>query len=126
MFINILGDDALEVDRLTRILYRGKYFNYPLTALNALFGLGIFEALRIVTSYIVSRLKRVISRKEINNFEDWVIDNFGERLYRIFFKNYTEKVWGIDCTKIGDDWASTRIKGLNVISAIRYSFFPNS
>ena len=126
LFINILGEDVIEVDRLTRILYRGKYFNYPLTALNALFGLGIFEAVRIVSSYIVSRLKRVISRKEINNFEEWVIDNFGERLYRIFFKNYTEKVWGIDCTEIGDDWASTRIKGLNLISAIRYSLFPNS
>lgn len=126
LFINILGEDAINVDRLTRILYRGKYFNYPLTALNALFGLGIFEAIFIVSSYVFTKLKRLINKKEITNFEEWVIDNFGERLYRIFFKNYTEKVWGIDCTEIGDDWASTRIKGLNLISAVRYSLFPNS
>ena len=63
---------------------------------------------------------------EINNFEDWVVDRFGRKLFNNFFKNYTEKVWGIDCKDIGSDWAAQRIKGLSLSTAIKFALFPNS
>lgn len=118
LFDNILGKDSVTVNRKTRILFKNKYFDYPLTPVNAMLGLGLFESFRIGFSYLYARLIRVISKKEPRNFEEWVIDKFGKRLYHNFFKNYTEKVWGIDCYKIGKDWAAQRIKGLNLTTAI--------
>jgi len=126
LFLEMLGDDAVKVDRLTRIYYKNKYFNYPLTPVNALFGLGLLDAISIITSYGVSRFKFYLKITKVNNFEDWVIDKFGKKLYLTFFKNYTEKVWGIDCKSIGKDWAAQRIKGLSLSSAIKNAFFPNS
>ena len=91
IFMEMLGDDAVRVDRLTRIYYKNKYFNYPLTPVNALFGLGPLNAVQVLISYGFSRFKSYLSLTSINNFEDWVIDRFGKKLYRTFFKNYTEK-----------------------------------
>jgi len=126
LFLKILSDDAVKVSRKTRILFKGKYFDYPLTPLNALFGLGIFESISILFSYIAARLKSLTKVSKINNFEDWVIDRFGKKLFNNFFKNYTEKVWGIDCKDIGKDWAAQRIKGLSLLTAIKFALFPNS
>ena len=126
LFLNMLGEDAVLVDRKTRILFKGKYFDYPLTPINALFGLGFFDSISILFSYLYARLKSSFGISKINNFEDWVIDKFGKKLYLNFFKNYTEKVWGIDCNEIGKDWAAQRIKGLNLFTAIKFAVFPNS
>lgn len=126
LFIKMLDEDAIEVNRLTRILFDGKYFDYPLTPLNALFGLGIIESITIGFSYIYARLRSYLKLSKIDNFEDWVIDKFGKKLFSNFFKNYTEKVWGIDCKDIGKDWAAQRIKGLSLSTAIRFALFPNS
>jgi protoporphyrinogen oxidase len=82
---------------MSRILYRGKLFDYPLKPFNALFGLGVLEAVRCVLSYA---LVRVRPPKDQSNFEGWVAARFGWRLYRIFFKTYTEKVWGVPATDI--------------------------
>ena len=89
LFLKMLGKDAVKVNRLTRIYYKKKYFNYPLTPVNALFGLGPLNAISIISSYIYSRIKFYFKVSEINNFEDWVIDKFGRKLYSTFFKNYT-------------------------------------
>ena len=126
LFLNVLDKDAVEVNRKTRILFKKSYFDYPLTPLNALFGLGIFESILIGLSYIFARIKSYIGITKINNFEDWVIDKFGRKLFNNFFKNYTEKVWGIDCSDIGSDWAAQRIKGLSLSTAIKFALFPNS
>ncbi|OUW38390.1 MAG: hypothetical protein CBD44_01080 [Flavobacteriaceae bacterium TMED184] len=126
LFIKMLDKDAIAVNRLTRILFDGKYFDYPLTPLNALFGLGIIESITIGFSYIFARLRSYLKLSKINNFEDWVIDKFGKKLFTNFFKNYTEKVWGIDCKDIGKDWAAQRIKGLSLSTAIWFALFPNS
>ena len=126
LFLEILASDAVEVNRKTRILFRNSYFDYPLTPLNALFGLGITESILIGLSYLSARLKSYLGITKINNFEDWVIDKFGKKLYKNFFKNYTEKVWGIDCSEIGSDWAAQRIKGLSLSTAIKFALFPNS
>ena len=126
LFLKILGDDAVEVKRKTRILFKNSYFDYPLTPLNALFGLGIFESISIGFSYLTARMKSYLGLKKINNFEDWIVDKFGKKLFNNFFKNYTEKVWGIDCREIGADWAAQRIKGLSLSTAIKFALFPNS
>jgi protoporphyrinogen oxidase len=111
----LLGDDFIDVPRLSRIHYSGKYFNYPLKAMNALMGLGPINAARIILSYL--KVKMYPSPVE-ETFEQWVSNRFGKRLYEIFFKTYTEKVWGIPCTEIRAEWAAQRIQGLSLARAI--------
>ncbi len=111
----ILGDDFLDVPRLSRILYSGKYFHYPLKAMNALSGLGIINATRCVLSYIDAQIHP--SPVE-DTLDQWVTNRFGRRLYEIFFKTYTEKVWGIPCTEVRAEWAAQRIQGLSLAKAI--------
>ncbi len=118
----VLGDKFLDRPRLSRIYYKKKFFLYPLVAKNALFGLGIFESIRILGSYIKSTIKP--SPKE-ENLEQWVCNRFGRRLYEIFFKTYTEKVWGVPCTTIRAEWAAQRIKGLSLLTAIRNAILPS-
>ena len=126
LFLEMLGSDAVAVNRKTRILFKNSYFDYPLTPINALFGLGLGESIVIGFSYIFARVKSYLKISKINNFEDWVVDRFGKKLFNNFFKNYTEKVWGIDCKDIGSDWAAQRIKGLSLSTAIKFALFPNS
>ncbi len=111
----ILGDEFIWVPRLSRIHYDGTYFNYPLKATNALRGVGVVNAVRIVISYLQARLSP--SPRE-DTFEEWVTNRFGQRLYEIFFKTYTEKVWGIPCTEIRAEWAAQRIQGLSLEKAL--------
>jgi len=111
----ILGSEFISVPRLSRIHYAGKYFDYPLKAWNALSGLGPVNAIRIVWSYLQARLHPAPVEE---NFEQWVSNRFGRRLYEIFFKTYTEKVWGIPCDEIRAEWAAQRIQGLSLEKAI--------
>jgi protoporphyrinogen oxidase len=123
LFIAVCGPDLINVPRLTRIHHRNKYFDYPLTPLNALFGLGISSSARVLASYAMARLRYVGGSPKPVSFEDWVVDRFGRRLFETFFKSYTEKVWGIPCQRIGADWAAQRIRGLNLTTAIRSALF---
>lgn len=111
----MLGEPFIEVPRLSRILYDGKYFHYPLKPLNALFGLGPVDSVRIVASYVYSWFN---PEPVQDTFEQWVVTRFGRRLYEIFFRTYTEKVWGIPCTEIRAEWAAQRIKGLSLARAV--------
>ncbi|MBA2260855.1 MAG: NAD(P)/FAD-dependent oxidoreductase [Acidobacteria bacterium] len=111
----ILGDEFISVPRLSRIYYDGKFFDYPLKAVNALKGLGPVNALMIVLSYLKWRYRPYPVEE---TFEQWVTNRFGRRLYEIFFKTYTEKVWGIPCTEIRAEWAAQRIQGLSLAQAI--------
>jgi len=117
----ILDEEFLERPRMSRIYYRGRYFDYPLKAMNALTGLGPVEAARCLLSYAAARLR---PRREADSFEEWVASRFGHRLYSIFFKTYTEKVWGIPCAEISADWAAQRIKNLSLSEAIRNALLP--
>ena len=111
----ILGDEFISVPRLSRIHYAGKFFNYPLKPANALMGLGPINSLLIVLSYVYWHYRPYPVEE---NFEQWVTNRFGRRLYEIFFKTYTEKVWGIPCTEIRAEWAAQRIQGLSLARAI--------
>jgi protoporphyrinogen oxidase len=114
-------DDFLLRPRMSRIYYRGKLFDYPLRAMNALKGLGALEAAKCIGSYAMARIK---PPKDQSNFEGWVTARFGRRLYSIFFKTYTEKVWGIPATSIQADWAAQRIKNLSLSKAIINAVMP--
>jgi protoporphyrinogen oxidase len=111
----ILGDEFISVNRLSRIYYNGRFFDYPLKAGNALRGLGLKDSVMILLSYLKWQ---AFPHKVEENFEQWVTNRFGRRLYEIFFKTYTEKVWGIPCTEIRAEWAAQRIQGLSLAKAI--------
>jgi len=121
LWTELLGADMLIRPRSSRIVYRGKFFAYPLKAAEALFKLGIIESALCVLSYFKARLFPV---RDPKNFEDWVSNQFGRRLFNIFFKTYTEKVWGMSCKEISADWAAQRIKGLSLGAAIRSALWP--
>jgi protoporphyrinogen oxidase len=114
----VLGKNFLRRSRLSRIYYDGKFFNYPLRPLNALMGLGLLNSIFILMSYVYAQLH---PEKPEDSFEQWISNRFGKRLYHIFFKNYTEKVWGIPCTEISAEWAAQRIKGLSLVAALKDS-----
>jgi len=118
----ILGGKFMERPRLSRIYYTKRFFVYPLEVRNALTGLGPIESIRILASYVKSQL-RPAPKEE--NFEEWVSNRFGRRLYEIFFKTYTEKVWGVPCTTIRAEWAAQRIKGLTLLTAAREALLPS-
>ena len=105
--------------RLSRIHYKGRFFHYPLRASSMLFRLGLVEGCLILLSYLRARLR---PSKDERTFEEWVTNRFGRRLYRAFFKTYTEKVWGIPCDEINADWAAQRIRGLSLAVAVRDIF----
>ncbi len=111
----ILEQEFISVPRLSRIHYQGKFFDYPLKAGNALAGLGPINAVRIFLSYLWWHYRPYPVEE---NFEQWVTNRFGKRLFEIFFKTYTEKVWGIPCTEIRAEWAAQRIQGLSLAKAI--------
>ncbi|MBI4279285.1 MAG: FAD-dependent oxidoreductase [Armatimonadetes bacterium] len=116
----ILGDDLREVPRLTRIYYNGRFFHYPLKPLDVIFGLGPVTTLRAILSHAVERARP--HRDEPANFEEWAVRQFGRVLYTIFFKAYTEKVWGIPCREIGREWAGQRIRAFNLTDVILNAF----
>jgi protoporphyrinogen oxidase len=117
----ILPDDMLIRPRSSRIFYKGKFFSYPLKILDVLPKLGLIESIRCFISYLKAKLVPV---KDPISFTDWVSNHFGKRLFTIFFKTYTEKVWGMQCEEISADWAAQRIKGLSLFSAIINAILP--
>jgi len=123
LWTEILPDDMLERPRSSRIFYRQQFFAYPLKAFEALYKLGIIESFCCVMSYLKARLLPI---KPVNSFADWVTNQFGSRLYRIFFKTYTEKVWGMKCEEISADWAAQRIKGLSLVTAVLNAIKPQN
>ena len=119
MWHAVLGEDFLLRPRTSRIYYQNKFFNYPLKPFNALFGLGIWEAILIGLSFIKCQ---IIPYKHEDTFEQWVTNRFGKRLFGIFFKTYTEKVWGISTSELKAEWAAQRIKDLSLKTALLSMF----
>lgn len=122
LWTEILGDQMLNRGRLSRIYYRGRFFAYPIKAANALWNLGPIEAARCLASYARARLQPV---KNPRTLEDWVRNQFGWRLFSIFFKTYTEKVWGISTKELSADWAAQRIKSLDLWVVVKSALLPH-
>jgi protoporphyrinogen oxidase len=121
VWLEVVGKDYKMVDRLTRIYYKKKFYYYPLKPFDALKKLGIGTAFMCVMSYMK---ERIFPTKKDGSFETWVIGRFGWRLYSIFFKTYSEKLWGISCKELDEDFAAQRIKKLSLFSAVWNAMFP--
>lgn len=121
LWLEVVGSDYRMVERTTRIFYDGKFFDYPLRLGDSLPKLGAAEAARCVLSYL--RRRRLRSGPAAS-FEDWVCDGFGTRLYEIFFRSYSEKVWGVPCANLDADFAAQRIRKLSLLEAARSALFP--
>ncbi len=115
------GDDFLLRPRMSRIFYRGRLYDYPLRAVNALRNLGARDAALALGSYLVARIR---PPKDQSDYESWLVARFGWRLYRTFFKTYTEKVWGMPVKEMPADWAAQRIKNLSLSTAIVNAVLP--
>ena len=111
----ILPDDFIQRPRMSRIYYEGKYYSYPLRAFEALRNLGLWRSALCMASFGKAKLR---PRKDVRSFEDWTVNQFGAKLFSIFFKTYTEKVWGMPCDEMSADWAAQRIKGLSLGAAV--------
>jgi len=111
----ILPDDFIQRPRMSRIYYEGKFYSYPLRAFEALWNLGIWRSTLCMLSYGKAKL---FPNRNVKSFEDWTVNQFGYKLYSIFFKTYTEKVWGMPCNEMSADWAAQRIKGLSLWNAV--------
>jgi len=111
----ILPDDFIQRPRMSRIYYEGKFYSYPLRAFEALFNLGIFRSTLCMASFAKAKL---FPKKDVKSFQDWTVNQFGHKLFSIFFKTYTEKVWGMPCDEMSADWAAQRIKGLSLWGAV--------
>jgi protoporphyrinogen oxidase len=122
LWTEILGADLLQRPRSSKIYYRGQFYAYPLKPFEALWKLGLGESFLCVLSFFRAQ---VFPTRDAKTFEDWVVNHFGRRLFRIFFKTYTEKIWGRSCQEISADWAVQRIKGLSLGGAIRNAILPH-
>ncbi len=111
----ILPDDFIQRPRMSRIYYEGKFYSYPLRAFEALWNLGIIRSTLCMASFAKAKL---LPNRNVRSFQDWTVNQFGHRLFSIFFKTYTEKVWGMPCDEMSADWAAQRIKGLSLGAAV--------
>jgi protoporphyrinogen oxidase len=122
LWLEIAGHDYDMIERLTRIYYKGRFYNYPLKPFNAFLNLGPFESARCLLSYL---RERITPEKGQDNFESWVVSRFGRRLFEIFFKTYSEKLWGVPCGEIHSDFAAQRIKKFSLLEALKTAFLGN-
>ena len=121
-WLESVDHEYVMVDRLTRIYYKNAFFSYPIQAVNALKGLGILDAVACILSFVKVK---IFPFKDESKFDNWVINRFGNRLFRIFFKSYTEKLWGIACSELDADFAAQRIKKFSLYEAIKSALIGN-
>jgi len=118
----LLGDELLLRPRLSRIYWRGRFIDYPLRPGDVCRKVGGIELLRCLGSYVAARAR---PRRPADSFEDWVSARFGRRMFELFFRAYTEKVWGVPTAEIRSEWAAQRIRGLSPWSAVRAAVVGN-
>tara|TARA_B100001287_G_scaffold102283_1_gene85929 strand:+ start:285 stop:1715 length:1431 start_codon:yes stop_codon:yes gene_type:complete len=121
-WLDVIGKDYAMVNRLTRIYYNNEFFAYPLKPFDALSRLGLYKSTLCILSYLIAKVK---NSKNNKTFESWVTNRFGYRLFSIFFKSYSEKLWGISCKRLDADFAAQRIKKLSLYEAIKSAFIKS-
>jgi len=119
---DLLKDDYLFVNRKSKIFMKNRLFNYPLKPSNALLGMGIPTTIKAVSDYGKEKVKKVFRDPKNISLEDWVVAHFGRTMFTLYFKEYSEKVWGIECNRISEEWVSERIRGLSLGVAIKNAF----
>jgi protoporphyrinogen oxidase len=119
----LLGEELLTVPRTSKILLRRRYFDYPLRPLNAVFGFGMARSVMILLGYARARAEARLRPSSPTTLEDWVVANFGRPLFELYFRDYSEKVWGIPCQRIAAEWMAQRVQGLSLGGAIRQALF---
>ncbi|MBE0448240.1 MAG: FAD-dependent oxidoreductase [Actinobacteria bacterium] len=123
---DLMGEELLTVPRSSKICLRNKYFDYPLKPSNAIFGLGVPTTLKILSDYGIERVRNHFRAVKSVSLEDWVVSQFGRTMFNIYFKEYSEKVWGLECSQISAEWVAKRIQGLSLGAAIKNAFFKFS
>jgi protoporphyrinogen oxidase len=119
----LMVDELIEVSRSSQIYFLGKFFNYPPTFVNAFYGLGPAMSARILGSFLRERLR--LRKQPVETIEDWMVQMFGRQMYELFFKTYTEKVWGVPCSQASAVWAAQRIKGMSLLGTIKESLWSS-
>jgi len=123
---NIISDDILTVPRKSRIYMFDRLIDYPLKPVNAVFGVGFTTAVKILADYLKVTADNAAGTPNILSMEDWVVNQFGQKMFDLYFKEYSEKVWGVSCKKLSMEWVSKRIEGLSLGAAIKNAFFKFS
>jgi protoporphyrinogen oxidase len=118
----VMREEFLKRPRMSRIYWNGKFLDYPLSGMDVIKKLGPVELIRAGLSYLWAVVK---PKGPEESFEQWVSNRFGKRLFQLFFKSYTEKVWGVPTSELRAEWAAQRIKGLSFFSAAKAAFFGN-
>jgi protoporphyrinogen oxidase len=125
LFREVVAEELLWVNRISRIYFDGKYVDYPLKIANALKAVGPITAARAVADYAAVRAQQRAKPTEIVSMEDAYINQYGRTLYKLFFQAYSEKVWGTTCDKLSGDWVSQRTKGMSLVTAIKDAVIPS-
>jgi protoporphyrinogen oxidase len=123
---NLMEGELLTVSRTSKIYMHNRFFNYPLKPMNAIFGLGLLTTMKIMGDYAIEKIRRKLKRTECISLKDWVVSNYGRTMFNIYFKEYSEKVWGIGCDRISAEWVEKRINGLSLASTIKNALFKFS
>jgi protoporphyrinogen oxidase len=120
-FRRLMGEEIVWVERISRIYYDGGYYSYPISILNVIRNAGIVTIMHAGITYLSSALQYSVFNKSINNMKDAYVAQFGGKLYDMFFRRYSEKVWGLPCEKLSSDWVSQRSAGLSIWTVIQES-----
>jgi protoporphyrinogen oxidase len=122
LVLDLLADESLRVSRTSKIYMLDRYFDYPLKPANAIFGLGLATTCQILFDYCKEKLVNIFRTPKMVSLEDWIVSQFGRKMFDIYFKGYSEKVWGIECENISKEWIAQRINGLSLGAAIKNAF----
>ena len=125
IFREVVGDELLWVDRISRIYFDGKFVDYPLKISNALKAVGPVMAARAMADYGKVRVEQKLHPSPVVSMEDAYIDQFGRTLYELFFQRYSEKVWGLPCSQMSGDWVAQRSKGMSLVTAVKDAIVPS-
>lgn len=125
LFQEVVDDELLWVNRISRIYFDGKFVDYPLKLANALKAVGPVTAARAVFDYGLIQAKRKFNPAEVVSMEDAYINQYGDTLYKLFFQAYSEKVWGMKCSELSGDWVNQRTKGMSLVTAIKDAVVPS-
>lgn len=125
LFREVVAEELLWVNRVSRIYFDGRYVDYPLRISNALRAMGPVVSAQALGDYALTRMRRAVRPHPIRSMEDAYIDQFGPTLYRLFFQRYSEKVWGLSCSEMSGDWVTQRSKGMSLLTAVRDAVVPS-